>query len=252
MKAHELRRALRDLDEDTVVQLGEEFPAVEEAEKRRIYARLQERLRPAEIVPEEAPLPMNAARERFWHLRRAAAAAACLVVCAGTFTGLFWLKAHAPSAPPAQIETGSAQPAQPAPAPLCGMGERCAAENLTGSGTLWLTVEDVSLGEERCAVTVQLTSENAAAPDGSRTFLADNFLLVMEMENGTRSTLQPCAVTVTEQGDTALTEEPAGSYPYALTIENGETRECVLCYETAGKEPIGFATGYSSPYIALN
>ena len=241
MKHMDIRHLLQQVDEPTALRLSERHPGLTDADKERLFQRIEQNLAdpvelPVTSAPEEKPQI-----SRFENLHGIAAAAACFAVCAATVAGMFWLKSHQP--PVSDPDRNAAQEHETAAgteilstdvpglaeAPVYEIGEPCPASHLSASGTVMVTVQNaVSAEDGRCAVTVTLESRDAVAWDGGRTFLLDNLLL--ETENGL---LSPCGTDYSSTGD----------YPYAVTLPDGASETITIYYHTAGHTPIVLHTG---------
>ena len=169
MDKKEIERMLRYPDDETARRLTERRPPLDDAAKARLYARIQAEMTAADTVHGEAPV----VKHRIWP--SFAVAAACVIVFGGTFAGLFSMsRPVVPSEP--TVPTAPADIAESLPFKV---GERFAADGLTESGTLWITVtsaapSDGDLSEWTVHITAE--SENAVPRGGATIFCADNFL----------------------------------------------------------------------------
>lgn len=219
MRKREIIRLLCDMEEEEAVQLGEQYGGI--TDHARLLQKVEQRLSEQELSPKGEPVLQST--HCAW--RSYAAAAACLLLCAGTFAGMFRLAAQAPEQKNAYA-----------------IGESCPAANLTSSGTLRITVENSGFLENgQYQVILTVKNDNALAPDGSQVFLADNFLLAVESENGVWRTVSPCGISDTDE-----------AYPYAYRLADGQELTLTLTYRPE-ETPRALVTSHSvgSPYITL-
>ncbi len=219
MRNKEIIRLLRNMDENDAAELAERYDGI--GDHKRLLQKVEQTLSESKVLTENAPVLQST--HCAW--RSYAAAAACLLLCVGTFAGMFRLTAQAPE----QKRTYT-------------IGEHCPAAYLTSSGTLWLTVEHAGFLEDgQYQITLTVENDDALAPDGSQVFLADNFLLAAESENGIWQTVSPCGISYTGE-----------AYPYAYTLMDGEHITLTLTYAPQGT-PLALVTSCSagSPYITL-
>lgn len=242
MRKIDLINLLHDADEETAVCISEEYPPFSEQESERIFRRIEERVEIQQDMQEEAFVIRKA--PRIFEIRRTAAAAACLFMLCGTFAGLFAMKRRMPELP---SQTEATEEVSNPESLSHAVGECFAAVNLTSSGTLWLTVEEAGLMQEKLYhVRIILESEQAVsyAESDPSLFQADNFMLAFAQNGGNWKTVQPCAASFS---DTAAA--------YAFTIHSGETLELELCYALEEiPEECRLVTSYdvSYPYAQLN
>ncbi len=219
MRKKEIIGLLRNMDEEAAATLCEKYDGI--ADHERLLQKVEQVLSELEIPPQGEPVLHRSLRP--W--RAHAAAAACLLMSVGTFAGLFWLSVQSPGQNRAYT-----------------IRESCPAAYLTSSGTLRLTVEHAGFLEDgQYQITLTVENDGALAPDGSQTFLADNFLLATGSENGMWQTVSPCAITDTGE-----------AYPYAYTLMDGEHITLTLTYAPQGT-PIALVTSRSmqSGYMTL-
>ena len=142
MQKKQMTTLLRNLTEADAQRLSEQHLTLSEQEHERILHKIENRLPQRENAPTEilAKKPALTRITRLHTLSHAVVAAACIVVFCGSLAGMVWLKHHAP-----QNFTQTSVPDESVPLVKShAIGERYAAENLTESGTLWLTVTDVT------------------------------------------------------------------------------------------------------------
>lgn len=219
MRKREIICLLRDMEEEEAVQLGEQYGGI--TDHAQLLQKVEQRLFEQELSPKGEPVLQST--HCAW--RSYTAAAACLLLCVGTFAGMFRLAAQAPEQQNAYA-----------------IGESCPAANLTSSGTLRITVENAgSLENGQYQVVLTVENDNALAPDGSQVFLADNFLLAAESENGVWRTVSPCGISDTGE-----------AYPYAYRLADGQELTLTLTYRPE-ETPEALVTSHSvgSPYITL-
>ncbi len=219
MRKREIIRLLRDMEEEEAVQLGEQYGGI--ADHARLLQKVEQTLSKQELFPKGEPV-LQSTRSAW---RSYAAAAACLLLCVGTFPGMFRLTAQAPEQKNSYT-----------------IGESCPAAYLTSSGILRITVENAgSLENGQYQVVLTVENDNALAPDGSQVFLADNFLLAIGSENGMWQTVSPCAISDTGE-----------AYLYAYRLADGQELTLTLTYRPE-EMPRALVTSHSvgSPYITL-
>ncbi len=244
MKKKEIIRMLEQLDDKTAAQLGGAyFTADEDARmQRKIAEKLCRPAAPGQVTEEE-PAPVVWVHRFAW-LRSAAMTAACATVCCGMAAGLFWLKAHAPVQP--EYHTQTSVPDGSVPAQLShAVGERYAAENLTGQGELLIAVQSADYSEESglYEITLELTSEDAMPLGDTDVFYADNFLVAVGQASGIWKTVSPCGI----QGTDAVES------PYAIRIEPQHSVTVTLSYALGETPPLAFVTSNQTniPYTTL-
>ena len=253
MRDQDIKDLLHDVDEETAVQLGEEFPAVTPEKQEQLYSRLQERMGSADTIIEITSESRETAEyPRFEWVRRYGAAAACFAVCAGTMAGLFWLNGHAPtkpiqdmeSSPTAASDAGSVaddHPVQHGTARAVRIGDTFEADNLTETGACSVKVASAEWNDGGLTLKVELTSRGTSLASDPALYFVDNFLLM----NG-KQTISPDAFEIDgEMG------EPTGSF---LLPEN-TSRTLTLHYQVGeGKAVWKFTTGCSPdlPYVLIS
>ena len=244
MKKKEIIRMLEQLDDKTAAQLGGAyFTADEDARmQRKIAEKLCRPAAPGQVTEEE-PAPVVEVHRFAW-LRSAAMTAACAAVCCGMAAGLFWLKAHAPAQP--EYHTQTSVPDGSVPAHLShAVGERYAAENLTGQGELLIAVQSADYSEESglYEITLELTSENAMPLGDTDVFYADNFLIAVGQASCIWKTVSPCGIQGTY---------PEGA-PYAIRIPSHSSTTITLSYALGDNTPLALVTSYQTniPYTTL-
>ena len=218
MQKKKIIQLLRNMDESDAAELARQYDGI--GDHSRLLQKVEQRLSEQEFSPKAEPVLQST--HCAW---RSYAAAACLLLCVGSFAGMFRLAAQAPEQQNAYT-----------------IGESCPAANLTSSGTLRITVENSGFlenGQYRVVLTVK--NDNALAPDGSQVFLADNFLLAVESENGVWRTVSPCSISDTGE-----------AYPYAYRPADGQELTLTLTYRPE-ETPRALVTSHSvgSPYITL-
>lgn len=233
MRSKDIIKALQQVDEQTGTRLGEEYLSFSEEEQERLLHRIEARItkHPVKAIPPETP---EYRPSRLAWLPQALTASACVLVFGGTFAGLFWLKAHAPVV---EQDFPSVPIVITAPVQPHTIGERYAADNLTASGTLWMTVTAVKQEDGLCRVDLALESDNAVSyaadsmgePD---LFFADNFRLTAE-----DTTISPCR----------MQSDAASGLPYTFTLRSGKTCVLSLWYPISDTQPEWKLIAGSSP-----
>lgn len=241
MRKTEIMDLLRDVDEETAVRLGEQYPGIPDAEQERIFRRIEENLK----IQETTQQPMTIAQAPRFSWMRHAAAAACFLVLVGTFAGLTVLRTRMPAPEPPDATEPVGKEGTDASSPcISKAGERCKAANLTQSGSLWLTVMGSGMaGDGLFYVRLSVESESAVSRgQDAEIFMADNFMLAIG-QNGTQwKTIQPCGIT-TES------EQP---HPYAFSLQSGETQELELFYPLdAPPDECMIVTSYCTDYPCI-
>ena len=222
MNEKEIERMLRHPDDETARRLTEGRPPLDDAAKARLWARIQDEMTSADTVHGEAPV----VKRRIWP--SLAVAAACVVVFGGTFAGLFSMSRPVVSPEPT-VPTAPADIADTLP---FAVGERFAADGLTESGTLWITVTSASpVDGDLSAWTVHVTaaSEDAVPRGGATQFCADNFLAVKD-----ETIVSPYRCDTDRPGDAHCT----------FVLKNGQTASLTLYYRFLEDTPsFRLATG---------
>ncbi|MBR3630624.1 MAG: hypothetical protein IKN55_09185 [Oscillospiraceae bacterium] len=250
MRKQELQRLLHHLDEQDAARLGEAHLELTEAEHERILQKIsrrtgQGRMTVAEQLEKEPVIPQSA---RHGWIVHAVSAAACIAVCVATTASVCWLNANAPARPE------DSEPLQPSdainPVVCHTIGERYAAENLTASGTLWVTVTDKAQEDGKYRITLLLESENAvscaeAAMGEPTFFFADNLVLLSENTDGTQHICQPCAFSAEGHHETGL--------PYCISLRSGQQCRLTLWYAAEPGTAWRLAAGLApdAPYTMI-
>ena len=236
MRNKELIALLRNDDDETIMQISKDYPGMTDAEYAHTFERImQEMQEPETSVQTDTPQP-----SRFAWLHYSAVAAACMLVFVGSFAGLFWMKNHAPVMPEELGQTSvpdSYDAAQPH-----AIGERYAADHLTASGTLWITVTGAEIKGASCCVSVTLESDGAIsrASDTPELFMADNFMAAVKRSGASWVTVQPEQIII--PGETS-------ALPNTITLHSGERRELELVFRADGlPETWMLVTGYNADY----
>ncbi len=236
MRKEEIKALLRDVDEETAVQIGAEYPGLPDDDRERVFQRIALRL---DDAPADEPMRIRSAPRFPW--RSVSSAAACLLLLGGLSVGLFTMQQRMQE--PAEFTEATGSVAYPSSA-VHRIGERYAATNLTESGILWITVDKAGFLEEEPGifiVSVTLESEDAVSAAAEITgqphvFQADNFMLGTSRQSGFWRTVQPSSIS------------PAGEgYPYAFRLAPGESLTLTLTYRLEDvPEELSFLTGYST------
>lgn len=242
MRKKEIIELLQSMDDAATEQIAKEHPALSAEDRERLYQKIQQNLRP-DAAPKEAPEAeqMQVIQASRFGWMRHAAAAACLLVMAGTVTGLAVLQSRIPA--PEQIETTESismtQAISHAP------GERYAVPNLTVDGTLWMTVTDARREGDLWHVTLTLESEGAVFSGRPEQLMADNFLAAMQTPDGVQ-TISPCRAEVSAGN--------AGEMPNTVLLPQDTACTLELWY-TISDAPYAWmlvtGTGTETPYTEI-
>lgn len=238
MRRKDIIRLLDGLDEQDAVKLSEAHLTLSEQEHARILDKVAQRMQDGTGVQIRHTVPVPARTSGLERLSHAVTAAACVAVFGGTFAGIFWLNTHAPT-----TREDVSQTSLPDGSRSHMIGERYAADNLTASGTLYVTVTDAVREGGLCRVDIVLESENAvsyaADPMGDPAlFFADNFRLAAG-----DTLVSPCRM------------QPEGALPYTFTLRTGETCTLSLWYPADGpQQDRRFLAGTSpdAPYTVID
>lgn len=235
MQKKDLIQMLHDVDENTAVNIGEQYSGIPDADHERIFQRIEERLQTDTDAQVETFTIGHA--PRFSWMQYAYTAAACVLVLFGTFAGMFVLKAHMP---PSEQEDP--------PLLVHETGDLYAVGNLTQHGKLLLTVEDFEMTQDGLYhVSITLESENAAShvPEQPNMFMADNFMLAVGQDGSLWKAVQACKIE---------TDGEQNAHPYMFTLHSGETRLLELWYKMDSEPSECYlVTSYSTehPYTEL-
>lgn len=238
MRKKNVIRILRNAGDETVEQLGREYPGLTDTERGDLFERIENELmnvQPEETISEGGRVPVIRAR-RFSGIFQKTAAAACMLILCGTFAGMIWLRSR--TEPPPQPEPTVFSNEEKGR--IYSVGERYAAENLTSSGRLWLTVTDTEYDGELYCVSVTLESDNAVSLAGDQTFMLDNIMVATRRSGENWAAVQPCDVTRSADNDSPL---------YAVFLRPGDKQEVTLRYRLSKlPEKLMLVTSYYSAY----
>lgn len=241
MRKKNVIRLLRNADDKMTEQISRDYPGMTDAEREVLFQRIEQQLAAQrwEAAEEEA-FPVIEER-RFPRMFQTAAAAVCMLAMCGTFAGLFWMKG--------QMQNTEQTEATDVSAPQVklghSMGERYAAENLTQSGTLWMTVTETEAEGELFRVSVTLESHQAVsladnAMGEPYLFMADNFMAATGQNGENWITVQPCK---------SLQLETKEGQPYPIRLFFGESCELELWFKRNDlPEEWKLVTNYSTAY----
>lgn len=212
MRKKDLIKLLQSVSKETAEQISRDYPGLTDADHARLLRRIEQQLQDTAQDTQHSVIQ----EVRFTWVRQTAAAAACILVCVATFTGLFMMKNQIPS----YEQTGDTL--------AYTIGSRHAAVNLTQSGTLWMTVNEAEQVQDDglYRVSITLKSEKAVSfADRSINqpylFMADNFMAAVGRNGDNWITVKPCAMYYTGEQDGA---------PYAFSLYPGETCQLELWY----------------------
>lgn len=242
MRKKEIIRLLR--REDSIEQISKDYPGLTDAEHEALFNRIAQELRAAQTedaVPEEEEQFTIVQESRFARVFPAAAAAVCMLALCGTFAGLFWMKNQMQS------------PSQPDPTEAIHfeinheytIGENYAANNLTRSGTLWITVTETAYDGDLFRVDLTLKNDRAVsiADDAigePYLFMADNFMAATGQNGDNWLTVQPCEITLTDAQE---------GLPNTVSLRSGESCELSLWFKTESlPAEWKLVTSYSTAY----
>lgn len=218
VRKKEITDLLRKLDKADAQRLSEQHLTLSEQERTRILHKIEARLtQPGDVpadIPEASPVLTRTSRLR--PLSHAVMAAACAAVFCIPLSGVVWLKTHAPqdctqtSVPDSGITADTAH----------AVGETYAVPNMTGSGTLYVTVTDAVREETFCRVDLLLESAGAVSYAADTMgepslFFADNFRLASG-----DTVVSPCR----------MQSVTAGELLYTFTLQSGKTCALSLWY----------------------
>lgn len=249
MRKKDILRCLRSDDDELITQISQAYPGLTKEQTERLYQRIRQNLN-IKCVPKFTAAPEIRSTVRrvrqprcsyFW-VENVAACASCILVIGATLAGLFWMKANGPALPP-HTETISAADSVLTPDPSGYFGKRYAAEHLTSSGTLWVTVTDATWENERCRVTVLLESKHAVSIADEtmgepELFFAENFLLT-----GPTSICSPCGFE---------TDGEVGATPNTIVLASGKSCTVTLWYNADPSTHWRFAPVNNQIYTSVN
>ena len=219
MKKKDIIRLLESLNENDAEMLSEKYFVLSEQEHERILHKIENKLPKAADELADIPSDRPAQISHLDWLSHVGTAVACVIVFCGTFAGLFWLKAHAPVTTEDFTQTSVSDSRIPVMMAYA-VGERYAADNLTASGSLYVTVTNVVQEDALFRVDIVLESEEAIsyAMDSigePYLYFADNFQLMAD-----DMSVSPCRMQSKE----------AGELPYTFALSPSLSGELSLWY----------------------
>lgn len=225
MRKRDIIKLLQTVDDETAVQLGEEYHGISEKDHEKLLKKVQGRLLEQDYSDGEYFLEkVTVKKTRFGGISAVATAAAYVLVFCGILSGLFNMNIVEPADTQQQIFDISSVTAD----------QSITAENMVSSGMLWVKVEKAEFTDKGIyQVTIEVKSENAISLNGTRTFFADNFIAAYTSENGIESVIPPCAISETGE-----------YYDYAFTLEDGECCIITLTY-SINTAPDALISGHS-------
>lgn len=241
MRKKDVIRFLRNADDKMTEQISKDYPGMTDTEREVLFQRIEQSLaaQQSEDFAEESYPVIE--ESRFSGISRTAVAAVCMLAMCGTFAGLFWMngqmqqpdRTEATDVAVPQVELGHS------------MGERYVAENLTQSGTLWMTVTETAAEGELFRVSVTLESKKAvsladAAMGEPYLFLADNFMAATGQNGANWITVSPCQIVF---------DGEQGIAPYSILLRSGEKCELALWFRADDLPEVWkLVTNYSTAY----
>lgn len=232
MRKKDLIRLLRNTDDQMTEQLSRDYPGMTDAEREVLFQRIEQRLaeEQAEVGSAEA-FPVIE-ESRFPRMFQTAAAAVCMLALCGTFAGLFWMKAQMQDGAQTEV-TDVSVPSEATDVAVPQLeyghhiGERYAAENLTQSGTLFMTVTEAVPGGELFRVELLLESKNAVSIADSvgkpYLFMADNFMAATGQNGENWTVVSPCRF---------LFDGKTGDAPYTIEMHPGQQCSLTLWFKS--------------------
>lgn len=244
MRKKDIIRLLKNANEETVEQISRDHPILTDQKREELFDRIEQKLQTVDtentITENEEHFPI-VQKHRSARMFSSAFVAACMLIFCGTFAGLFWAQSHVKS--PSELESSECIDHYGDRAHA--VGERYAAENLTRSGALWLTVTEAVTDGDLYRVRVTLKSDHAVsvtdrAADGSYLFMADNFMAAIGQNDKNWIVLSPCRLAI--DGD-------QGSLPHTFSLRSGESCELSLWFRADElPEEWKLVTSYSTAY----
>lgn len=225
MKNKDIIKLLRTVDEETAVQLCEEYHGISEKDHGRLRKKVrnilsEQNLSEYEYFTEKVTVKSS----RFGWISKVATAAAYILFFSGLLAGVLNMNVIEPDETQQELSD----------IPPFATETQYSANNMVSAGNLIVDVKKAEFAEKgEYQVTIEVKSENAVSLNGTRTFFADNFLAAYTSENGIERVIPPCAIS-----------EAGEHYDYAFTLGDGESCEITLTYHT-DETPHAIISGYS-------
>lgn len=207
MKNKDIIKLLRTVDEETAVQLCEEYHGISEKDHGRLRKKVRNILSEQDLSEYEYfAEKVTVKNSKFGWISKTATAAAYVSFFGGLLAGVLNMNVIEPDETQQELSD----------APSFTTETRYSAKNMVSAGNLIVDVEKAEFAAKgEYQLTLEITSENAVSLNGTRVFLADNFMAAFTSENGIERVIPPCAIS-----------EAGERYAYAFTLEDGEN--CIL------------------------
>lgn len=231
MNKKDIIKLLRSADEDSAVWLSDEYHGISKNDDGRLWRKVQEKLNGEEnqkteefhIICDEVTVK----KSRFSWLSKAVTAAAYVFISGLIITGIFHIN---------DVE----KQLEMTDLPLSETSEIITPWNMLSSGYITVDVKNAEFTEKGLyQLTIELKSRKARSVNGTQTFLADNFMVAYLGENGIEKAVSPCGISETGE-----------IYPYAFTLDNGESRVLTLTYRI-DSVPDVLISGYSETSLFI-
>ena len=225
MKNKDIIKLLQSVDEESAVQLSEEYHGISEKDNRRLRKKVRKILSEQDYSEYEYfTEKVTVKNTRFSWIPQTATAAAYILFFGGLLVGVLNMNVIEPDETQQELSD----------IPPLVTETRYSANNMVSAGNLIIDVKKAEFAEKgEYQVTIEVKSENAVSLNGTRLFLADNFMAAFTSENGIERVIPPCAIS--EAGEHS---------DYAFTLGDGESCEITLTYHT-DETPHAIISGYS-------
>ncbi len=225
MKNKDIIKLLQTLDEETAVQLCEDYHGISENDHRRLRKKVRNILSEQDLNEYEyLAEKVTVKNSKFGWISKTATVAAYVMFFGGLLAGVLNMNVIEPDETQQELSD----------IPPLVTETQYSANNMVSSGNLIIDVKKAEFAEKgEYQVTIEVKSENAVSLNGTRTFFADNFLAAYTSENGIERVIPPCAIS-----------EAGEHYDYAFTLGDGESCEIILTYHT-DETPHAIISGYS-------
>lgn len=225
MKNKDIIKLLRTVDEETAVQLCEEYHGISEIDHGRLRKKVRNILSEQDLSEYEYfTEKVTVKSSRFGWISKTATAAAYIIFFGGLLAGVLNMNVIEPDETQQELSD----------VPPFATETRYSANNMVSAGNLIIDVKKAEFAVKgEYQLTLEIKSENAVSLNGTRLFLADNFMAAFTSENGIEMVIPPCAISETGE-----------RYAYAFTLWDGESCEITLTYHTA-ETPDALVSGCS-------